>query len=37
MANLQKVAYASIESYTEEIGLLGLTFAEYSYLKAQIS
>jgi hypothetical protein len=36
-ASFQKVVFANAESYTEEIGILGLTFAEYSYLKAQIS
>jgi hypothetical protein len=36
-AAFQKVVYANAESYTEEIGMLGLVFAEYSYLKAQIS
>jgi hypothetical protein len=37
MANFQKNVFANAESYTEEIGLLGLVFGEYSYLKAQIS
>jgi hypothetical protein len=36
-AAFEKVVFANAESYTEEIGLLGLVFAEYSYLKAQIS
>lgn len=36
-AAFQKVVFANAESYTEEVGMLGLVFAEYSYLKAQIS
>ena len=36
-AGFQKQVFANAESYVEEIGLLGLVFGEYSYLKAQIS
>jgi hypothetical protein len=37
MTQLQKVVFANAETYTEEIGILGLTFAEFSYLRSQIS
>jgi len=33
---LEKEVVGNIESYTEQIGILGLTFAEYSYLLAKI-
>ena len=37
-ASLQKVVFTNAEGpYTEEIALLGLVFAEYSYLRSQIS
>jgi hypothetical protein len=35
--SFQKNVFANVESYTEEIAVLGLVFGEYSYLNSQIS
>ena len=34
---LEKVAFANSETYTEQLALLGLVFAEYGYLNAEIN
>ena len=36
-ASFEKAVFGNAESYVEEIAILGLVFAEYSYLRAQIS